>query len=200
MKRKDVILVFVLVFLALFFMTMVIFSTCSSQQLDNAVDAYFSGFSNSFLIKMSLAFSLIFDLINIILISLVLFLFLFFRKLKEDSFFLLSNSLLAGLLIFLFREIIQRPRPENLFEFGFGFPSGHVTIAVVFFCSLIYLSFKHIKNKYKYLVSVFSVFLIFLIIFSRIYLRVHWFSDILGGFFLGGFIFLFNLYFFEKIK
>lgn len=199
-KENSKILILSLIFLVLFFITLAVFSVCSSQQMDKDINAYFSKVSNQFLTKISLMFSLFFEPIGIILISLIISAALYFNAMKKDSFFLLNNSLLGGILGFLFKEIIQRQRPENLFETGFGFPSGHAIMAVVFFCSLNYLSLKNVKSNYQYLVSFFSVFFIFAILFSRIYLGVHWFSDILGGIFLGGFVFLFNLYFFEGIK
>ena len=104
---------------------------------------------------------------------------------------------MGGVLIFLFKEIFQRVRPENLYESGFSFPSGHVTSSIVLFCCLVYFSFKYARKNYPYFVSALALFFILLIGFSRIYLGVHWFSDAIGGLFLGAFVVLFSIYFFE---
>lgn len=200
MKREDKIIFFAFICLFLFFAVTFLFSLCFSQGLDVNILNFFRQNLTSFLFKSFKLISNIFDPLKIAAFSLVLSLVLFLKKKKEDSLFLLSASLLGLFFGFVFKEIIQRQRPENFLETGFGFPSGHAVMAIVFFCCLIYLSRKYFKEKEKMFITFFSILLIVIILLGRLYLGVHWFSDVLGGIFLGGFVFLFNLYFFEKMK
>lgn len=100
------------------------------------------------------------------------------------------NGLIIGetLLNNIIKIIVKRDRPTliNLVtETSYSFPSGHTMAAVVFYGFLIYLILKSNINKpIKILsISVLSIIII-LIMVSRIYLGVHYFSDVLAGMFL----------------
>lgn len=114
-------------------------------------------------------------------------------------YFVLNKKKPAALLVFftmaggavihlLLKELIERPRPVNslIEETGFSMPSGHATMAAIFFSLIIYLFKDKIKNKaLKYAFIALNILLIISIGFSRIYLGVHWPSDVLAGFALG---------------
>jgi len=195
--KGNIVLIFSLIFLVLFFITFTLMKASFFQKTDDLINSYFSTSSNIFLTKSCLFLAFIFDPLSVIVVSLIIFLFLFFAKFKKDSLFFLGASLFGGALIFLFKELFQRVRPENLYESGFSFPSGHVTSSIVLFCCLVYFSFKYARKNYPYIITAFALFFIFIIAFSRIYLGVHWISDVIGGLFLGGFVVLFSIYLFE---
>ena len=91
----------------------------------------------------------------------------------------------------LIKIVLQRTRPINalVIERTFSFPSGHALMAIIFFGILIYLFEHHIKEKRnKSLLTASAVILVILISLSRVYLGVHWFSDILASFALGTFL------------
>ena len=99
---------------------------------------------------------------------------------------ILANLAIITILNQLLKRILQRPRPTEyriIEESGYSFPSGHSMISMAFYGYLIYLIYKYVENKnVKWiLISLLSV-LICLIGISRIYLGVHYTSDVLGGF------------------
>ena len=87
------------------------------------------------------------------------------------------------------KHIIRRDRPDVLKlikQGGFSFPSGHSMISMCMYGCLIYVVLKKIKNKY---LKWFLVFILSLLIvsvgLSRIYVGVHYLSDVVSGFILG---------------
>jgi len=84
--------------------------------------------------------------------------------------------------------IFHRSRPEEgiYIENFFSFPSGHATLAAAFYGFLIYFFWRNLENvKNKINISFACLALIVLIGFSRLYLGVHFFSDVWAGFLLG---------------
>ena len=119
-----------------------------------------------------------------------LLLIVFYRKEKYSfNVSMLAINLALGALVNLsIKYIIQRVRPDvlRLIDIsGYSFPSGHSMASMSFYGFIIYLCCKNFKTKWKYLiVSLISILILFIGI-SRIYLGVHYASDVLGGFSLG---------------
>ena len=117
-------------------------------------------------------------LLTVILIAVI--------KNKKIGLSILTNLAIITILNQLLKKILQRPRPTEyriIEESGYSFPSGHSMISMAFYGYLIYLIYKYVENKNVkcILISLLSV-LICLIGISRIYLGVHYTSDVLGGF------------------
>ena len=89
---------------------------------------------------------------------------------------------------YIFKQIVRRIRPEHLMiikETGFSFPSGHAMMTFAFFFLLAHFIWVTIKNKpLKISLVVICAAIIDLVSFSRIYLGVHYLTDILAGWLL----------------
>jgi undecaprenyl-diphosphatase len=108
---------------------------------------------------------------------------------KKNYIFALIISVVGSTSFALIgKNIFQRARPAVALynETSFSFPSGHATISVAFYGFLAYFLIKIIK-KWKNKINVFfiTLLLIFFIGFSRLYLGVHYFSDVWAGYLVG---------------
>ena len=123
--------------------------------------------------------------IFLIILTIVLFILIKNKKIGVSIFL---NLALITILNQLLKRILQRPRPTEyriIEENGYSFPSGHSMVSMAFYGYLIYLIYKYVKNKYvKWISIVLLSILICSIGVSRIYLGVHYTSDVLGGFFI----------------
>ncbi len=162
----------------------------SSLVIDNQVQ-----WANS----ISSGLSVLFEPIYIVFFIFILGCFLWFRENRSESLFLVSVSACAGASIFLLKHFFVRARPDIQFlaETGYSFPSGHALISVVLFGSLIYFGFRVKKNWSQISILLVSLLGILALGMSRVYLNVHWFSDVLGGYFLGASILFVWICFYE---
>ena len=108
---------------------------------------------------------------------------------KKDYLLYLWIALgLDELFNYLMKIIIRRPRPSNsvYLKDSFSFPSGHAMISIVFYGFLSYLLIRHFK-KWKQRASILFVWFILALAigFSRLYLGVHYLSDVWAGYLLG---------------
>ena len=121
----------------------------------------------------------------IFVISLTTILF-FVIKDKKIGISIITNLGIVTILNQIIKFIMQRPRPTEfriIEETGYSFPAGHSMVSLAFYGYLIYLIYKYVKNKYvKWISIVLLGILICSIGISRIYLGVHYTSDVLGGF------------------
>ena len=121
----------------------------------------------------------------IFLVVLTILLFILIKN-KKIGLSIFSNLVIITILNQLLKRILQRPRPTEyriIEETGYSFPSGHSMVSMAFYGYLIYLIYKYVKNKYiKWTFIVLLSALICSIGISRIYLGVHYTSDVLGGF------------------
>ena len=121
----------------------------------------------------------------IFLIVLTITLILLIKN-KKIGFSIFLNLASVTILNQILKRILQRPRPTEfriVEESGYSFPSGHSMVSMAFYGYLIYLIYKYVENKYiKWISIIMLSILICSIGVSRIYLGVHYTSDVLGGF------------------
>lgn len=140
-----------------------------------------------------------------IIILAVAFLFLLYRsKYYAEALWLMINvGLVAGVINPLIKLVFQRARPtlqHLVTEHSFSFPSGHACASMILYGTLIFILPGLLKNKQILLsLQILLGLLIVLIGSSRIYVGVHFPSDIIGGYSLAlGWLCLTYPYFSEK--
>lgn len=122
-----------------------------------------------------------------ILIGITLFSIIGLKN-KKYGFLISINLICSFFLSQILKFIIQRERPVGynlIIEKGFSFPSGHSMVSTAFYGFLIYLIYCYLKNKkIKVSLIIFLSILILSIGISRVYLGVHYMSDVVSGFLL----------------
>ncbi|HEY5773721.1 MAG TPA: phosphatase PAP2 family protein [Chitinophagaceae bacterium] len=122
---------------------------------------------------------------NLILI----FYFLLVKKQNWFSIRVITIAISSLVLMLLLKQLFQRKRPLSPLlkaAKGLSFPSGHAIMAVTFYGLLIYILQHSITIDWlKWLITVLVILLIIMIGFSRVYLRVHYASDVAAGFIIG---------------
>lgn len=121
-------------------------------------------------------------MVAIIAISLI-------KKNIRQSIFLLVNTLGSFILNFLVKQVFQRSRPFDFFlvkQGGLSYPSGHAMVVMSMYLAIFHLLTRNIqKDNRRILIGVFIGSYIALMGMSRLYLGVHWPTDIVGGYILG---------------
>ena len=118
--------------------------------------------------------------------------FLFFKRHRWYSIKIPIIAAGSSLLNQFMKLWFDRPRPENAFfeQPGFSFPSGHAMIGSAFYGLLIYWTWTEVKPLlWRWLLIIFLSSWVLLIGYSRVYLHVHYASDVIAGW-SAGFIFL----------
>ena len=180
-KYKFIILIF------LFLLLIILVTSNNINWLDNNIYNFLIGFKSELLTKIMKIITFFADPITIIsfcLIAVILYLLKYYL-----SIYLILTTIISTFTNLLLKNVIRRDRPTILRlvdASGYSFPSGHAMGSICFYGFIIYMIKKsNINNKIKTTINTFLSILIFLIGLSRIYLGVHYASDIIGGFILG---------------
>ncbi|GKQ42473.1 hypothetical protein RD055328_03960 [Companilactobacillus sp. RD055328] len=121
--------------------------------------------------------------LSITIITTIVVLALFFNKKFAPALFIAINVSAIATINHLIKQFIQRPRPSVLHLVdagGYSFPSGHSASSMALFLGLIFVITMISKKKFTWLKIILFIMPL-LIGFSRIYLGVHYFSDVLAG-------------------
>ncbi|MDB5055141.1 MAG: pgpB [Bacilli bacterium] len=160
-------------------------------RFDSTIISFFQGFESSSITVMMKFFTAIGSgwIISILAIVIILFLY---KVLHHRFELILFAWVLIGsaLLNILLKMIFQRSRPilHRIIDVnGFSFPSGHSMAAFTLYGILSFLLWRHITTRLgRMLLLIGSAFIILMIGISRIYLGVHYPSDVLGGYLASG--------------
>jgi len=120
------------------------------------------------------------------IVILITILVLIFFKNKKYGIFMSLDLIFITILQYILKYTFTRTRPIDINlieENGYSFPSGHSLTAMAFYGFIIYLIYtSKINKKSKLIYIILLSLLIFVTGFSRIYLGVHFFTDVMGAF------------------
>ena len=184
MKKRNKIILYISI--SIFILNTILILTGLIKPLDNLISSFIIGIRNDNLTKIMINFTNIGGAYSLIVISILL---LFIIKNKKIPITIIINLIIVFLTSQLFKVIFHRSRPDTLFltsASGYSYPSGHTMVSTAYFIFILYLIYKHYNSKLlRIILTSFISILLILILFSRIYLGVHYLSDIIGGFSLG---------------
>lgn len=158
--------------------------------MDKAINLYLMNLRNPILNEFMIQISYIGQLMAFVM-AVVLATYLFLKRYLLQLLNL-SATIGAALLLTLFlKNIIGRARPDPLLwlvtESNFSYPSGHASQTFTIFpiIAIYLIFFTKINNNLKWLSGIILLVLPILVSFSRLYLGVHYFTDVLAGSVLG---------------
>jgi undecaprenyl-diphosphatase len=172
---------------------------------DSTIISFVQSFEAPMLTPIMKFFTFIGGTIPIVVISLLV-LFLLYKVLKHRSELILFVAVIAGanILFASLKLLFHRERPDlhRLIEASnYSFPSGHATNAFALYGILTFLLWRHISNRQgRTILIILSVFMILAIGMSRIYLGVHYPSDVIAGYFISACWLTFAIWFYQRYK
>lgn len=144
------------------------------------------------------------DLPIVISWAILLTVIFYLKKWKSESLLVAGNLSLAGILIVSLKHLYQRSRPEILHlveEKGFSFPSGHSLAVTLLIGSLIIIVGQRVKDRtVKLILQILLGIYLVSVIISRVYLGVHYPSDVLASLCLGLGILFIEFPFYDKLR
>ena len=165
--------------------------SASPLAIDSAAHLYLSEYIRSdFLTSVMLGLSYLVSPYTVIFILGILYCFVPQKQVSYCVIFALAGSTLLNLII---KNIVQRPRPSTLhlmIEHGYSFPSGHAMAAMALLGIFVWLIFSLktaednsiFSHTKQIMISSIFILLILAIGVSRIYLGVHYASDVIAGY------------------
>jgi membrane-associated phospholipid phosphatase len=167
---------------------------CSRNQftgLDLSVNTWATTIHTEAFTQVAIIISYLFDTTIFLAFTFLIVGLLIYKKQVSNALLLLSAMGIAVLFLQFFKTFVVSPRPLNgiILENSYSFPSGHLTSAIVFLVILTYFMWKsHKSSGLKIGLSALASALVLLVGFNRIYLNVHWLTDVIVAPFLALFI------------
>lgn len=199
---SEIIISVALILFALFFFLRIGTGVISKEtfSFDSYIMSYIYEIRNPSITQVMLLFTSLSSKVVFIIIS-AFIIFYSYAKRKKYILIYLFTIYLGVVINFLLKIFFQRPRPDFslIHENSYSFPSGHAMNGFILYITFSYFIFRESNSlKLKILTAVLSVIIILCIGISRIYLGVHYPSDVIAGYF-AGFIWLTSVIIFEKI-
>ena len=170
-----------------------------TKVFDDTFRKFFQQIASPTLTKVMIFFTYVGSAYGIILLLIAAVAILLYKNYKRAAILLIITMIGESVLSFVLKLSFQRPRPEAYFNFklpsSFSFPSGHAFASFCFFGALALFLTSRTESRFQQITIWLTAVSIFLIIgISRIYLGVHYPSDVIAGY-AAGFVWLFTMYF-----
>ncbi len=200
--NKYLIWIILVLGLLLFFYLVRLINANTISVLDNYIYNIIKGFISP---KMTPIVKFITEFGNYTVMIPVIILFYLFNKDKSFNRYFTINLVAIFTSNFIVKNIIRRDRPIDInliIENGFSFPSGHSMVSFAFYGFIIYYVYcSHLSKLGKTIIISILTLLVLMIGLSRIYLGVHYASDVIGGFVLAlVYLIIFIKYIYKKEK
>lgn len=200
--NKYLIWIILVLGLLLFFYLVRLINANTISVLDNYIYNLIKGFISP---KITPIVKFITEFGNYTVMIPVIILFYLFNKDKSFNRYFTINLVAIFTSNFIVKNIIRRDRPIDInliIENGFSFPSGHSMVSFAFYGFIIYYVYcSHLSKLGKTIIISILTLLVLMIGLSRIYLGVHYASDVIGGFVLAlVYLIIFIKYIYKKEK
>ncbi len=182
---------------------LVTFFRASFHSLDVSVNLWIPLIQSKALTLVAQGVALIFDTISLVIISLIISAYLFLKNYKSHGLLLLGAIGSDALIVSILKTVEHVVRPTNSIvpDSGFSYPSGHCTGCIVFGGVLAYFAWRHWESTRSRAIIGSGMGIVAGVVgFDRLYLNVHWVSDVLGGLLFGAFWLSFVILLFRQVK
>lgn len=185
LTKKYLLLLFLIV---LFIIDLTLVINGSTEVFDSTVYLLVRNFNNVYFDNFFKFITIFGNPMIVIIILIILNIFLS----RKDALMCDILSLTSVTSNYIIKSIIRRDRPSVLRlikQGGYSFPSGHAMISILLYGYLFYLVCKKVTSKkLKILLQIFIILFIICLCISRIYVGVHYATDVIGGVLLGLFL------------
>lgn len=185
-KRISLLIIFTLIFGIIAFFH----ESRLGKWIDNEVYEFIYSSESFITTTIFLGVTKVGEVWAMVCLSLLLVAYLMLKRLNIEALFFAIAMSLSSTLNPLLKNIFDRERPTllRLIDIsGFSFPSGHAMGSTAFFGSTIYIANRVMKGKSKPFMIGLSALFIIMISSSRVYLGVHYPTDIIAGIIGGAF-------------
>lgn len=201
MRNQRTTLLVSLLFLVSFLLVALLKSSFTAT--DANVNSWAASIQTSSFTAIAEIIAYVFDTTSLLAISLLMAVYLFYKNYRKYSVLLLAAMGGDAAIVSIVKTLVHSARPLNglMYDTGSSFPSGHAAGSIVFCGLLTYFGWQLWKSpKAKAASGAFFVAITSVVSFDRIYLNVHWFSDVLGGCMLGIFWLTFSIWAVQYIE
>ncbi len=199
-KSRPLFIVCIVFLLALLLVTLF---RNSFHSVDVEVNTWIPSIQSGPLTFLTKGVALIFDTTSLVIMSLVISGVLFLKNNKSQGLLLLGAMGGEALFVTVIKNLYHVARPSNAFisNSGFSYPSGHSAGCIVFVGILAYFAWRHWQStRSRALIAGGWGVLVVVVGFDRLYLNVHWLSDVLGGYLAGLFLLSFVILVFQQLR
>ncbi|CAG7840232.1 hypothetical protein CLOHAE12215_01656 [Clostridium haemolyticum] len=173
-------------------------------KFDNIAINYVSSIRNHNLNKLVIIVSKSGDTITAIVFTILVFAFFYIIRRKKEAWFYAITVLIIAIISQLLKFIVKRPRPTGNWLVnihGYSFPSGHSVLSMTTALLIIYFVLTNLRNKGLAILLSIPIYIYgSLVGISRVYVGVHYISDVVGGWTLATICVFISLLIFNKIN
>jgi membrane-associated phospholipid phosphatase len=194
---------FIACLVALLGFLLLTFFRANFHSIDVSINLWVPSIQSNSLTFFAQGVASIFDSISLVIISLIISVVLFLKNYKAPGLLLLGAMGGDALIVSALKKLEHVPRPTNgiFFDDGFSYPSGHSAGCIVFGGVLAYFAWRQWQStRSRALIGVGTGVVVSVVGFDRLYLNVHWVSDVFGGWLFGAFLLTFVILVFRQLK